>query len=251
MHDESSHGAGSRERVAQNVYRRRTKRGELVYEVDVPRRRRPAAPARGSTRRNERAAIREARALLAQRDGGDRVVAADLTLRDFVERDYLPTARGARRRRPPLRARRRPRPAPLRLHVLARARRPAARRDRARRRRRAAPLDARARSSPSRRCTTSLTVLRAVYRLARSRRLVTRSPVDELDPAELPRPRAGTSRPRLDERAARQRSCATPTSRTGSAWRCSPTPGCGSPRRSRCAGATSTSSSSSSGSPAS
>ena len=46
-----------------------------------------------------------------------------------------------------------------------------------------------------------VTVLRAVYRLARSRRLVTRSPVDELDPSELPRRRNGTDRQRLDEQA--------------------------------------------------
>jgi hypothetical protein len=32
MRDESSHGAGSRELVAENVYRRRMKRGEIVYE---------------------------------------------------------------------------------------------------------------------------------------------------------------------------------------------------------------------------
>jgi integrase len=43
-------------------------------------------------------------------------------------------------------------------------------------------------------------VLRSIYRLARSRRIVTRSPIDELDPAEMPRRRTGASRPRMDER---------------------------------------------------
>jgi integrase len=46
----------------------------------------------------------------------------------------------------------------------------------------------------------SLTVLGAIYRLARARKLVTRSPLDELDPGERPRPRSNTRRRRLDER---------------------------------------------------
>lgn len=37
-------------------------------------------------------------------------------------------------------------------------------------------------------------------RLARARKLVTRSPLDELDPGERPRPRSSTRRRRLDER---------------------------------------------------
>ena len=49
------------------------------------------------------------------------------------------------------------------------------------------------------RCHHVVTVLRAVYRLARSRRLVSRSPLDELDPSELPKRRNATDRPRLDE----------------------------------------------------
>ena len=93
MQNESSHGSSSRERVAENVYRRRTKRGELVYEVvfrdadGTQRRKRLDA-------RSERAAIREARAVLAQRDGGDRVVAADLTLGELAEREYWPMLDG-------------------------------------------------------------------------------------------------------------------------------------------------------------
>jgi integrase len=43
------------------------------------------------------------------------------------------------------------------------------------------------------------TVLGAVYRLARARRLVTRSPLDELDESERPRRRATTAGRRLDE----------------------------------------------------
>src|SRR5262249_42651913 len=45
----------------------------------------------------------------------------------------------------------------------------------------------------------SLTVLRAIFRLARSRRIVTRSPLDEPDPGELPRPKTGGHGRRLDE----------------------------------------------------
>jgi integrase len=46
----------------------------------------------------------------------------------------------------------------------------------------------------------SLTVLGAIYRLARSRKLVTRSPLDELDAGERPRTRYAPGGRRLDER---------------------------------------------------
>jgi integrase len=46
---------------------------------------------------------------------------------------------------------------------------------------------------------SALVVLRAVYRLARSRRLVGHSPVDELDPAEKPQPTKGGAGRVLDE----------------------------------------------------
>jgi integrase len=45
----------------------------------------------------------------------------------------------------------------------------------------------------------ALRVVRAIYRLARVRKVVTRSPVDELDPSELPRPRPARNQRRLDE----------------------------------------------------
>jgi hypothetical protein len=65
------------------------KSGEVVFETafrDVDGRQR----LRRLDARNERAAIREARAVLAQRDGGERVVAAELTLDEVAERDYFP-----------------------------------------------------------------------------------------------------------------------------------------------------------------
>jgi hypothetical protein len=45
----------------------------------------------------------------------------------------------------------------------------------------------------------ALVVLQGTYRLARSRRLVSRSPVDELDPSERPRPRSNGAGHVLDE----------------------------------------------------
>jgi integrase len=50
-------------------------------------------------------------------------------------------------------------------------------------------------------CRNALSTLGSIYRLARSRKLVTRSPLDELDPSERPRPRHDVSKKRrLDER---------------------------------------------------
>jgi hypothetical protein len=94
MHHESSHDSRRRERVAANLYRRTTKRGEVVYEVqfrDVDgrtRRRRLDA-------RSERAAIKEARATLACRDGGERIVAAGVNIDEFAEREYFPMLKGS------------------------------------------------------------------------------------------------------------------------------------------------------------
>jgi site-specific recombinase XerD len=45
----------------------------------------------------------------------------------------------------------------------------------------------------------TLVVLRGIYRLARTRKCVSRSPVDELDPAERPRPRPSGRGRILDE----------------------------------------------------
>jgi hypothetical protein len=90
MPDESSHGARSRRRIAPNVYARRTRAGAEVFEVtfrDVDGRQR----VRRLDARTERAALREARAILASRDSGDRVVAAGLTIDQLAERDYFPT----------------------------------------------------------------------------------------------------------------------------------------------------------------
>lgn len=40
----------------------------------------------------------------------------------------------------------------------------------------------------------ALTMIRALYRHARFRKIVTRSPIDELDPTELPRPKTPKKR---------------------------------------------------------
>lgn len=83
------HGARSRERIAPNLYRRTTKSGRSsLRRCSVIR---TVASERGvSTLAPRRAAIREARALLAQCDGGDRVVPADVTVRAFAVAEYLP-----------------------------------------------------------------------------------------------------------------------------------------------------------------
>ena len=93
-------------------------------------------------------------------------------------------------------------------------------------------------------CKNALTVLGAVYRLARSRRLLARSPIDELDAGERPRPKV-MKRRQLDERslAALVREAPEPTE---SASPFSPSPECDFRRLSRFGGATSTTSSRSS-----
>ena len=197
MPDEVFHGAATRERMAPNVYRRRTQGGAVVYEtvfrdVDGKQRRRRLAAT------SERAAIRPARAILASRDGGDRVVAAGLTLDEFAEQEYFPmldglvaagrrAERGRHRYRydfdryvkPTLGGRKLGDVEPRHLSDLIRAMR----------------VDGYAEST----IFNALIPARGIYRLARSRGLIGRSPFEGLDPAEAPRPSAGGSRRVLDE----------------------------------------------------
>ena len=188
MQDEVFHGARSRERIAPNIYRRRTKTG-FAYEVvlrDVDNRQRT----RTLAARTQRAALREARGILSERDGGDRIVAAELTIDDLAERDYFPMlealARSGRRsernvddERDRYRLHVKPRlgelslgdvqPSDLSALIASmRARRP----------------------KPYAESTIAnvLGVVRGLYRVARRRGYVTRSPVDGLDSAELPKP---------------------------------------------------------------
>jgi integrase len=200
MHAESSHGARSRERIAPNVYRRRTTSGTDVYEAtfrDVDGRQR----VRRLDARSERAAIREARAMLAARDNGDRVVAAGLTIDQLAERDFFPmlaalaaagrrSERGVDDDRDRYRLHVKPRLGEMLLgdveprHVseliaAMRARRPKPYAE--------ATID------------NAVAVIRALYRLARSRGYVTRSPVDGLDSAERPKPSVGGAGRVLDE----------------------------------------------------
>jgi hypothetical protein len=196
MREESSHGARSRERIAPNVYRRRTKAGADVFEVmfrDVDGRWR----ARRLDKRSERAALREARSILAGRDNGDRIVAAELTVDELAERDYFPmleslaaagqrSERGVDDNRDRYRQHVKPRLGEMRLgdveprHIAEliaamRARKVAGR------------------PKPYAEATIAnvIAVISALYRLARSRGYVARSPVDGLDRAELPKPRVG------------------------------------------------------------
>jgi integrase len=196
MHDRSSHDSRRRERVAPNLYRRRTREGAERFDAvfrDADGRLRTLALAAAT----QRAAERELRALLRARDDGQRVVGDGLTLSAFAERDYFPlldslAAAGRRSERGVELYRTRwgaiePVLGGLPLgkvegrHVaeLVRVMR----------------QDGRAEAT----IASALVVLRAVYRLARARRLVTRSPVDELDPAEKPQPTNGGAGRVLDE----------------------------------------------------
>jgi hypothetical protein len=147
MHDGSSHGARSRRRIAPNVYARRTRAGAEVFEVmfrDVDGRQR----ARRLDAHTERAALREARVILAGRDQGDRVVAAALTIDELAERDYFPMLESLAAARPGLRAWRRRCPRPLPAPRQAASRRAAAWRRRGPAHRRADRGDARWQPKP-------------------------------------------------------------------------------------------------------
>jgi integrase len=196
MRDESLQASRRRERVAPNLYRRFTKDGRERFDAyfrDGDGRLRTVA-LKATT---QRAAERELRTLLSRRDSGERVVGDGLTLAAFADRDYFPlldslVAAGRRSERGVdlYRAKWRliePILGELRLgkiegrHVaeLVRGMR----------------QDGRAEAT----IASTLVVLRAIYRLARTRRLVSRSPVDELDPAEKPKPKKGGAGRVLDE----------------------------------------------------
>ena len=189
MRNESSHDPRRRERIGDNLYRRTTLDGIDVYEVkfrDVDGRLR----SKTLKARSERQAQREARELLAERDGGDRIVAADMTLGELAERDYWPmldslaaagrrSQRGVDLYRITWRLYVEPDLGDLRLSQIDAAR-----------------LSTLLRSLRKRRYAEStiygaLHLVRAIYRLAVRRGLVARSPLDGLDPAELPKPKRG------------------------------------------------------------
>lgn len=208
MQDASSQDSRRRQRIADNVYRRVTKRGVVTYEVvfrDVDgrvRRRKLQAT-------TETAAKKEARGILARRDGGDRVVAVGGTLGDFLDVEYIPHVEslGAAGRRaisgveldktlirlyirPKLGARALGKIEPRDVADLVRSMR------KPRKRTPKAP----AKPLSENYIHNVLTVVSAIYRLAIARGLVTRSPIEGLDSSELPRRRPDTSsRQRLDE----------------------------------------------------
>ena len=210
MHDEVSHGAGTRERIAENLYRRRTKAGrqfEVVFrDVDG----RSTASARGSLR--PRCRPRGARDPRRARRR-DRIVGAELTIDELAERDYFPmldalAAAGRRSERNVDDDRDR-----YRLHVQAAARRRCAWATSSPRHvsELVAAMRAR-RPKPYAEATIEnvLGVVRGIYRLARSRGYVSRSPVDGLDPAER-RSRAPSAGPAA--RRARARRARPPRAR--------------------------------------
>jgi integrase len=196
MRDESLQASRRRERVAPNLYRRRTKDGRERFDAyfrDGDGRLRTVV-LKATTQRE---ATRELRALLRIRDQGGRVVGDGLTLGAFAERDYFPlldslAAAGRRSERgvdlyrgkwklvePVL--------GDLQLGKVEG--------------RDIAELVRGMRQGGYGEGTiaSALVVLRGIYRLARARRLVAYSPVDELDPAERPKPKKGGAGRVLDE----------------------------------------------------
>jgi integrase len=197
MRPGSSHGAGTRRLVASNLYARRTKSGAEVFEAffrdtdGKPRRKTLEA-------RSERAARRELRALLTGRDGGDRVVAAGLTVNELADREYWPmldsladagrrSERGVELYRHHYRLYVEPDLGDVRLGDVDATRVSALLRS------------LRARGYSESTIYSALLVLRAIFRLAIRRGFVARAPFDQLDPAELPRPKRGGAGRILDE----------------------------------------------------
>jgi hypothetical protein len=193
MRDESLQASRRRERVAPNLYRRWTKDGRECFDAvfrDADHHHRTVA-LRAKT---QPAAERELRALLSRRDDGERVAGTDQTLAAFAERDYFPlldslAAAGRRSERGVALYRGKwklvePVLGDLRLGKIEG--------------RHVAELVRGMRQQGRAEATiaSALVVLRGIYRLARTRRLVSRSPVDELDPAERPKPKKGGGGPR-------------------------------------------------------
>jgi integrase len=192
-----SYDSRRRERVGPNLYKRVTRDGRERFDAafrDADGRMRFAALKATS----QRAAEREVRAMLAKRDSGERVVGSSVTLRAFAETEYLPlidslAAAGRRSERGVDSDRDR-----WRLHIEPRlGDRPLGKIDG----RHVSELvrDMREDGYSEGTIQRVLVVLRSIYRLARTRKLVTRSPVDELDPSEKPKPKQGGAGRVLDE----------------------------------------------------
>ena len=194
-----SYVPGRRELVAPNLYRRRTKTGEsrfddVFHDADGRKRFKVLdAP-------NQRVAEREARRLLAERDQGERVVAANVTLRAFVEQEFQPhieslasagrrSAQGVTLDKNHLRLYILPTLGDLRLGTITGADVATLLRE----------LRLRQRRLSESSIHHTVCVLRSLYRLAKARRIVTRSPLDDLDDSERPRRLTTKVGRRLDE----------------------------------------------------
>jgi integrase len=206
MHEESSQvrRGAPRERVGPNLYRRLTSAGErfdVAFRDTDGRLRFKVLEAR-----TLRAAEREARRVLARRDTGDRVTPANITLRAFVADEYEPhidalaaagrkAEQGVRLEKDMLRLYVLPALGDLRLGAISGGdvagllRSMRGRRDKDGQ---PAPLSE---ASLHNACT----VLRSIFRLARARKVITRSPLDELDESERPRRSTAKIGRRLDE----------------------------------------------------
>jgi integrase len=198
MRQESLQDPRRRARVQDNLYRRTTSDGRNVYECKF-RDADGALRSRTLKARTEPAARREARALLARRDGGERVVGSAVRLRRFVDDDYLPlqdslvtagrrSERGVEMYRYQWQRNIEPRLGDLALGKIGSG-------DVSR-----LILDMREQGLAEGTIRNATVVLRAVFRLARSRGHVSQSPLDRLDETELPRQRARHDLRVLDER---------------------------------------------------
>lgn len=196
MREESSQDSRRRVRVATNVYRRATRDGDrfdvAFRDTDGRMRFRVLAA------RTQRAAEKEARAILAGRDDGDRVIPEAVTVAQFWAAEYLPAqealaAAGRRSWRgvdmyvDRWRQFIEPAVGDVRLgelegtHVGSMI------------------AGMRRRGYAEATILQAVNVLRAVVRLARARRLIRRDPFGELDPSERPRPKRGGHGRVLDE----------------------------------------------------
>ena len=224
MRNESSHGAASRVRVAEHL-QASPERWDVGLRSYVPRDSDRTQHTKKLLARSDRAALKETRALLAQRDIGDRVVAVPQSLDAFAQLVYFPwldglAASGRRSERGVDLYRDR-----WRLHIS-----PAlghrkigdvepdhvAEVIHSMRRRRYAEST----------IASVLLILRAVYRLAGRRGLISRSPLDGLDPAKLPDLVLEDTAGFLMSKSWR-RWPSTPTRSTSRSWPSSPTPASG------------------------
>jgi integrase len=184
-------------RVGDNLFKRTTSTGRDVFETKFRDR---DGKYRSKTLKATTLpeATKEARKLLARRDDGERINTAKLTLAAFVDEDYFPTQDGLVAAQ-----RRSERGVDYYRDCWTRSI------ESALGSRRLSAIEAphvaelirsmRAKGYSENTIVGTLVVLSAIFRLARNRGYVSRSPLDGLDPAERPKAHPARDDRRLDE----------------------------------------------------